>query len=148
MAPLKAMLADAYENGLVTVDASRVRVVVSDRGRARTLKPASKRLTGEQTATILAAIPERDRVLFYFLARTGLRIGEALGLKWGDLERTPAGLVLVIDRQAQGGELEDEGKTENALREPWPSCRRSRACSLATGRAPSTAAPTTRSSPA
>ena len=61
MAPLKAMLADAYENGLVTVDASRVRVVVSERGRARTLKPASRRLTREQTTTILAAIPERHR---------------------------------------------------------------------------------------
>lgn len=65
---------------------------------------------------LLAELAPRDSVLFYFLARTGLRIGEALGLKWRDLKSTPAGLVLVIDRQAQDGELEDEGKTENALR--------------------------------
>ena len=112
MAPLKAMLADAYENGLMTVDASRVRVVVSDRGRARTLKPASKRLTGEQTATILAAIPERYRLLFLLLACTGLRISEALGLQWQDLEQTPAGPVLKIRRQFYRGKLKEYPKTE------------------------------------
>ena len=112
MAPLKAMLADAYENGLVTVDASRVRVVVSDRGRARTLKPASKRLTGEQTTAILAAIPERYRLLFLLLACTGLRISEALGLQWQDLEQTPAGPVLKIRRQFYRGKLKEYPKTE------------------------------------
>ena len=107
MAPLKATLADAYENGLVTVDASRVRVVVSDRRRARSLKPASKRLTGEQTATILAAIPERYRLLFLLLACTGRRISEALGLQWQDLEQTPAGPVLKIRRKSYRGKLKE-----------------------------------------
>ena len=85
MAPLKAMLADAYENELVGVDASRVRVVVPDRGRPR--KPVQKRLAHDQTATIFAAIQARYRVLFLLLASTGLRISEALGLQWRDLER-------------------------------------------------------------
>ena len=97
----------------MTVDASRVRVVVSDRGRARTPKPASKRLTGEQTATILAAIPERYRLLFpLLLACTGLRISEALGLQWQDLEQTPAGPVLKIRRQFYRGKLKEYPKTE------------------------------------
>jgi hypothetical protein len=72
----KAMLADAYENELVGVDASRVRVVVPDRGRPR--KPAQKRLAHDQTARIFAAIPARYRLLFLLLAYTGLRISEAL----------------------------------------------------------------------
>ena len=114
MGALKAMLAEAYELGLTRTDVGRVRVIVRGAGGRR--RRAPRTLTREQLDTLLAELDPRDRVLFYFLARTGLRIGEALGLKWRDLERTPAGLVLVIDRQAQGGELEDEGKTENALR--------------------------------
>jgi integrase len=114
MGALKAMLAEAYELGLTRTDVGRVRVIVRGAGGRR--RRAPRTLTREQMNTLLAKLSPRDRVLFYFLARTGLRIGEALGLKWRDLERTPGGLVLVIDRQAQGGELEDEGKTENALR--------------------------------
>ncbi len=114
MGALKAMLAEAYELGLTRTDVGRVRVIVRGAGGRR--RHAPKTLTRAQLDALLAELAPRDRVLFYFLARTGLRIGEALGLKWRDLQRTPAGLVLVIDRQAQGGELEDEGKTENALR--------------------------------
>jgi integrase len=62
---------------------------------------APKTLTREQMNRLLAELQPRDRVLFYFLARTGLRIGEALGLKWRDLQSTPGGLVLSIDRQAR-----------------------------------------------
>ena len=111
MAPLKAMLADAYENGLVTVDASRVRVVVSDRGRARTLKPASKRLTGEQTVAILAAIPERYRLLFLLLACTGLRIAKRSGCNGRTSSRPPRACAK-IRRQFYRGKLKEYPKTE------------------------------------
>ena len=135
MAPLKAMLADAYENGLVTVDASRVRVVVSDRGRARTLKPASKRLAGEQTTAILAAIPERYRLLFLLLACTGLRISEALGLHGRTSSRPLPG-------QCSRSAVSSTAASSRSTRRPrpatagWPSCRTSPASSSATAPQP------------
>jgi integrase len=44
-----------------------------------------KALSTEQLATLLAVAPERHRLLFRLVAATGLRIGEALALRWGDL---------------------------------------------------------------
>ncbi len=43
-------------------------------------------LTEEQTANLIAAMPERHRPLIRLLDVTGLRISEALALRWGDLE--------------------------------------------------------------
>jgi integrase len=115
IAPLKAMLADEYENELVGLDASRVRVVVPDRGRPR--KPAQKRLAHDQTARIFAAIPARYRLLFLLLAYTGLRISEALGLQWRDLEQTPEGPMLIVRRQFYRGKLKEYAKSEAGDRE-------------------------------
>jgi integrase len=44
-----------------------------------------KALTTEQLATLLALARERDQLLLRLLAATGLRIGEAQALRWGDL---------------------------------------------------------------
>ncbi len=43
-------------------------------------------LTEDQTANLIAAMPERHRPLVRLIATTGLRISEALALRWGDLE--------------------------------------------------------------
>lgn len=45
-----------------------------------------KALTTEQLATLLAVAPARHQVLLQLLAATGLRIGEALALRWGDVQ--------------------------------------------------------------
>ena len=44
-----------------------------------------KALSTEQLATLLALAPPRHDLLWRLLAGTGLRIGEALALRWGDL---------------------------------------------------------------
>lgn len=44
-----------------------------------------KALTTDQLATLLAVARDRDQLLLRLLAATGLRIGEALALRWGDL---------------------------------------------------------------
>jgi len=44
-----------------------------------------KALTTDQLATLLALAPARHQLLWQVLAATGLRIGEALALRWGDL---------------------------------------------------------------
>lgn len=115
VAPLKALLSEAYEDGVVTTDAARVRVVVRDR-EGRQVKKEVTTMTPEQVAAVLAEIPEGDRVLFLFLARTGVRIGEALGAKWGDLVMADDGPVLQIKRQMYKGVLHERTKTEAGAR--------------------------------
>lgn len=63
---------------------------------------------------ILASTKERYALLFALLAGTGLRIGEALGLKPTDL--SPDRRVLHVRRSIWGGQ-EQEPKTPAALRE-------------------------------
>jgi integrase len=43
-------------------------------------------VTPEQAFTILMALPESERVLTLVIAATGLRISEALGLQWQDVD--------------------------------------------------------------
>ena len=94
-APLRAMLATAYEDGRITRNpAAGIRVVVPGERAAR-----SKRLTPDQTRALLAEMPPEHADLTYLLAATGLRIGEALALTWGDLGPDDAGrLVLHVRR--------------------------------------------------
>lgn len=91
-APLRAMLADAYESDLLARNpAGGVRVIVPGE-RAR--KP--KHLRAEQTRALLAAMPAEYADLTYLLAATGLRISEALSLLWRDLERDELGRPVVV----------------------------------------------------
>jgi integrase len=80
-APLRALLATAYEDGqLKTNPAAGVRVVVKN---TRPVRP--KWLTPEQTKDLLAAIPADHADLAFFLASTGCRISEALNVRWRDV---------------------------------------------------------------
>jgi len=80
-APVRALLATAYDDGLIRSNpAAGVRVVVKD-----TRPRVPKWLTPEQTKKLLAQIPAEHADLVYLLAATGLRISEALALRWEDL---------------------------------------------------------------
>ena len=94
-APVRALFASAYEDGLVRANpAANVRVVVP-RG-ARKMK---NRLTPEQTRGLLAAMPADHADLAYLLAATGLRISEALAATWRDVGRSADGRpVLTVPR--------------------------------------------------
>ena len=101
-APVRALLATAYEDGqLRTNPSSGVRVVVKDK-RART----PKWLITEQTKALLAEIPIKHADLMYLLTSTGCRISEALRATWGDIGPDENGIVLRIT----------EAKTEAGLR--------------------------------
>ncbi len=87
LAPLRALLATAYEDGVIrTNPAAGVRVVVADHRSSR-----RRRLTLEQTRALLAEMPSDHADLAYFLAATGVRISEALAARWGDLEQDSTG---------------------------------------------------------
>jgi integrase len=45
-------------------------------------------LTAEEFRDLLAALPDRERLMGTICATTGLRIGEVLGLKWEDIDFT------------------------------------------------------------
>lgn len=97
-APLRAMLATAYEDGLLTRNpASGLRVVVPGGERAR----QPKRLSPEQTRDLLAEVPAEHADLVYLMAATGLRIGEALALTWRDLGHDEAGRPTLTVRKSK-----------------------------------------------
>jgi integrase len=89
LAPLKAMLADAFEDEVIRrnpaagVSVTKPRADIDDGGDEQ---PKVKALTGDELARLLAEIPERHRLLFELLAVSGLRIGEALALQWRHID--------------------------------------------------------------
>jgi integrase len=73
-------------------------------GRSLKMKKSVKYpdpFTHEQLASLLAASPERYRLYFLLLMRTGMRVGEALALEWDDL----VGNSLTIKRTFSNGRL-------------------------------------------
>jgi integrase len=82
MVPLKALFATAYEDGDIRSNPTlgvRLRV-------AREEEHTAKALGTQDLAAFLAACPDEWRTFFTFLTQTGLRISEALGLNWEEVE--------------------------------------------------------------
>jgi integrase len=84
LAPVKAMLATALEEGLIRSNpAAGVRIaqpVEVD------VEEQVKALTDDELTALLAAIPEEWKLLVGFLAETGLRISEAVALRWSEID--------------------------------------------------------------
>lgn len=89
LAPLRAMLADAFEeeeirrNPAAGVKIGKPRDEIDADGAER---PKVKALTDDELARLLTEIPESFRLLFELLAVTGLRIGELLALQWQHID--------------------------------------------------------------
>jgi integrase len=84
LAPVRALLATAFEDGLIRGNpaaALRVAQRVTEEDEVR-----AKALTEEQLRTLLDEIPDDHRLFFELLAQTGLRIGEAVALRWADFD--------------------------------------------------------------
>src|SRR5439155_13407722 len=60
-----------------------------------------KALSEAELAAVLAKVPERWRLFFEFLAQTGLRIGEAIELRWSDVD-LGAGTLRISRRYYRG----------------------------------------------
>ena len=91
LAPVRACLADAFEEGLIRSNpAAGVRIA-----KPRTVEVAElddddegpvKRLSDAELAAFLAECPEAWRLFFRFLSESGLRIGEASEVRFRDLD--------------------------------------------------------------
>ncbi len=83
-APLSALFATALEDGLVRSNpVTGVRIIAPrDEDPTTTRRALTRRELGE----LLAAIPEHERLPFELLVHTGLRAGELVALRWGDVE--------------------------------------------------------------
>ncbi len=85
LAPVKALFATALEDGLIRSNPTAgVRVAgattrEADEDKARALSP-------DELTVLLDELAEAERLFFRFLAQTGLRIGEAIALRVGDID--------------------------------------------------------------
>lgn len=87
LAPLKALFADAFEEGLIRGNPTAgVRIVAQQTLEEEDDAAEVKALTAEQLAALLDRTPEAWRLFFRFLADTGVRIGEAIELRWKDVD--------------------------------------------------------------
>jgi integrase len=79
-AALSAMFATAVEDGAIRSNpVSGVRIPA---GASDEPDEQAKALTRAELALFLSALPQQWRLFHEFLAHTGLRIGEAIGLRW------------------------------------------------------------------
>lgn len=86
-AALSALFATAVEDGAIRSNPIRgVRVPSGSKDRSDGKEP--KALTREELRLFLDAVPAEWRLFIEFLAHTGLRIGEAIGLTWAHLSRS------------------------------------------------------------
>jgi integrase len=84
--PLRACMGQAVREGLIPTNPTRdmklaKRETIDDEDMERV-----RALTADQLATFLAIAPERHRLMFRFMAATGLRISEVFALEWRHLE--------------------------------------------------------------
>jgi integrase len=88
LAPVKALLATAVEEGLIRSNPSAgLRLVTNGHAAVEDAEPEkAKALTEDELRALLAAVPDESRLLLTLLAQAGLRISEALPLRWGDID--------------------------------------------------------------
>ena len=100
-AALSAMFATAVEDGLLRSNpAAGVRIPPSP--SEEPTEERAKALTRADLAILIAAIPEDWRLFFEFLTHTGLRISEAIGLRWEHLDLGENPKVMVREQFYKG----------------------------------------------
>jgi integrase len=111
---LSALFATALEDGLVGANPiGGVRIPPGQDWGGTAAKP--KALTHSELGNLMAELPAKWRLFFEFLTHTGLRISEALALRWEHLDLGKRPLVRVRE-QLYNGEA-SKLKSEHARRD-------------------------------
>jgi len=85
LAPVQALLATAHEEGLIRSNpAAGLRI--AQRIQHDADAEQAKALTAAELRRLLAELPPPWRLFVEFIAHTGLRISEAVALRWGDID--------------------------------------------------------------
>jgi integrase len=105
VAPVRALLADAVEEGLVRSNPAAGLRLFSRQERTEEHEPDGdiRAMSEDELTRVLDLLPAEQRLFFAFLAQTGLRIGEAVELRWGDLDL--GARVLRVERRFYRGEV-------------------------------------------
>ncbi len=106
LAPLSEMFNHAIEDGHFTGTNPALRVLKRTRGEEMPDRRRADFLTSEEAAGLLTAAREHFGRWYPFvlcLLHTGLRIGEAIALQWGDVDQ--AGGFLAVQRNLVDGKL-------------------------------------------
>jgi integrase len=87
LAPVKALLATAFEEGdLPANPAAGLRNLIPNGTPPEEEGERAKALSEEEAAKLVASVAAEWRLLVAFLIESGLRISEALALRWSDLD--------------------------------------------------------------
>lgn len=85
IAPVRALLATAFEDGEIRSNpAAGVRI--AGVLREDDSEPKAKALNEPQLRALLEAVAPASRAFVEFVAHTGMRIGEAVAVRWGDID--------------------------------------------------------------
>lgn len=114
-AALSAMFATAVDDGLMRSNPVAGVRIPAAREEDPPEEEKAKALTRAELAILLEEIPEDWRLFFEFLAHTGLRIGEAIGLRWEYLELGESPRVKVREQVYKG--VRKKLKSSNGKRE-------------------------------
>ncbi len=96
----------AVDDGIVPVSpASRIMATLSLKDDSKAINPLSAR----EIDAVIAAIPDRFRLFFLLLYKTGCRLGEARALTWGDIDLTNK--KISITKTALAQRVKDGTKT-------------------------------------
>jgi integrase len=86
VAPVRALLATAVEEGLLRANPAAGLRIAQQTDEEVDETEDVKALTGEELRLLRDKLPEAWRPFFEFLAQSGLRIGEAIELRWRDVD--------------------------------------------------------------
>jgi integrase len=103
LAPVKALLATAHEDGLIRFNPAAGLRNLAPAKQEQEAAERVKAFTPEELAAVLEKIPAAWLPFFSFLAETGLRIGEAIEVRWCDVDRGK--LTLNVARQYHRGDV-------------------------------------------